>query len=109
MTDKNKKYGFTAPTTVTDASPQPESRASSVDGLSPIEEKALRMLHGLSEEDHHELSFALGANEETRLKLAMMEKHLLDAFQWGELTTFEIGEQHVDAKAKIINRLRDTD
>ena len=39
----------------------------------------------------------------------MMEKHLLDAFQWGELTTFEIGEQHVEAKAKIIDRLRDTD
>lgn len=80
-----------------------------LDELSPMEEKALRMLHGLSEDDDHQLKFALGANEETRLKLAMMEKHLLDAFQWGELTTFDIGEEHVQAKAKIIDRLRDTD
>lgn len=107
MTDNNKKYGFTAPTTVTE---QTSSGAEpSVDGLSPIEEKALRMLHGLAEDDSHELKFALGANDETRLKLAMMEKHLLDAFQWGELTTFDIGEQHVEAKAKIIDRLRDSD
>ena len=106
MTDNSKKYGFTAPTTVTE---ETAGAAPSFDGLSPIEEKSLRMLHGLSEDDRHELKFALGANDEARLKLAMMEKHLLDAFQWGELTTFEIGEQHVDAKAKIIDRLRDTD
>lgn len=102
MTDEKNRYGSKAPTTVSE-------RTQSFEGLSPIEEKSLRMLHGLSEGDDHELKFALGANDETRLKLAMMEKHLLDAFQWGELTTFDIGEQHVEAKAKIIDRLRDTD
>lgn len=103
MTDDKKNFpGSAAPSTVTE-------HTQTLDELSPMEEKALRMLHGLSEDDDHQLKFALGANEETRLKLAMMEKHLLDAFQWGELTTFDIGEEHVQAKAKIIDRLRDTD
>lgn len=102
MTDDKKNYGSSAPTTVLE-------QQQSLEGLTTTEEKSLRMLHGLSEGDSHELKFALGADEETRLKLAMMEKHLLDAFQWGELTTFDIGEQHVEAKAKIIDRLRDAD
>ncbi len=104
MTDEKNSYGSKASTTVSE-----QTQTQSLEGLSPIEEKALRMLHGLSEGDQHELKFALGANDETRLKLAMIEKHLLDAFQWGELTTFDIGEQHVEAKAKIIDRLRDND
>jgi hypothetical protein len=100
--EKNIFANSTAPsTTVT------EERQTSFEGISPEEEKALRMLHGLTEPDDHELKFALGANEESRLKLAMMEKHLLDAFQWGELTTFEISDAHVDAKAKIIDKLRE--
>ena len=102
MTDEKKSYGSKAPTTVSE-------QTQNFEGLSPIEEKALRMLHGLSEGDDHQLKFALGADDETRLKLAMIEKHLLDAFQWGELTTFDIADQHVEAKAKIIDRLRDTD
>lgn len=101
MTDEKKNYGATV-STVLD---QPQT----LEGLTPVEEKALRMLHGLSEGDEHELKFALGADHETRLKLAMIEKELLDAFQWGELTTFDIGEQHVEAKARIIDRLRDTE
>ena len=104
LTDEKNSYGSKVSTTVTT-----EHTAATFEGLTPVEEKALRMLHGLSEPDDHELKFALGANEDARLKLAMMEKHLLDAFQWGELTTFEISEAHVEAKAKIIDRLRDTD
>lgn len=101
--DKNNFTNSTSPsTTVTE-----ERRDTNFEGIAPEEEKVLRMLHGLTEEDDHELKFALGANEETRLKLAMMEKHLLDAFQWGELSTFEIGDQHVEAKAKIIDKLRE--
>jgi hypothetical protein len=101
--DKNTFANSTAPsTTVTE-----ERQETNFEGLAPEEEKALRMLHGLTEKDDHELKFALGASEETRLKLAMMEKHLLDAFQWGELSTFEISDQHVEAKAKIIDKLRD--
>jgi hypothetical protein len=101
LTDKKSSFGSSTQTTV--------SEQQTLEGLSPSEEKSLRMLHGLSEGDDHELRFALGADDETRLKLAMMEKHLLDAFQWGELTTFDIGEHHVEAKAKIIDRLRDND
>ncbi|HSG69590.1 MAG TPA: hypothetical protein VLA12_04200, partial [Planctomycetaceae bacterium] len=52
--------------------------------LTPEEEKVLRMLHGLSEDDGHALKFALGADDDARAKLAMMEKNLVDAFQWGE-------------------------
>lgn len=100
LTDEKKT---TTPVAVTEKTLTP----AALDGLSPLEEKALRMAHGLTEDDNHELSFALGADQETRLKLAMMERHLLDAFQWGELTTFEIDEQHVEAKAKIIDKLRD--
>lgn len=103
MTDEKTNFTGSTTSTVT------EQKSQALEGLSPIEEKALRMLHGLPESDSHELSFALGANDDARLKLAMMEKHLLDAFQWGELTTFKIGEQHVEAKAKIIDRLRDAD
>lgn len=98
MTDHKKTR---SPATVT------RRTETQLDGLTPLEEKALRMLHGLSEGDEHELKFALGANEEAELKLAMMEKHLLDAFQWGELATFDISDEHVSAKARIIDRLRD--
>lgn len=83
-----------------------ERTSSQFAELTPTEEKALRMLHGLTEGDSHELKFALGADEEARLKLAMMEKQLLDAFQWGELATFDIGDEHVSAKARIIDKLR---
>ena len=94
--DKN-----TTTTTVT------EETVETFEGLMPEEEKALRMLHGLSEPDDHALQFALGANEDTAAKLALMEKHLLDAFGWGELETFQVDEEHLDAKAKIIDALRD--
>lgn len=66
------------------------------------------MLHGLSEDDSHALKFALGANPEARTKLAMIEKNLIDAFQWGEMETFELTDEHMSAKAKIIEKLRDS-
>ena len=43
--------------------------------LNPEEEKVIRMLHGLSEPDEARLEFAVGANEETKLKLALIEAH----------------------------------
>ncbi len=100
MTDKKKTQTRSTVTETTDGQ---------FAELTPTEEKALRMLHGLTEDDSHELKFGLGANADTRLKLAMMEKHLLDAFQWGELATFEISDEHVSAKARIIDRLRNDD
>lgn len=98
MLTEDKK---TTTTTVT------EESVESFDGLTPEEEKALRMHHGLSEPDEHELQFALGASEEAAAKLALMEKHLLDAFGWGELETFQVQDEHVEAKARIIDALRD--
>ena len=80
----------------------------SFDGLTSEEERVLRMLHGLSEPVEHELKFAVGANEEARLQLAVMEKYLLENFQWGELDTLTIEDEHIDAKEKIINKLRDS-
>ncbi|RAL22154.1 hypothetical protein DL240_09875 [Lujinxingia litoralis] len=72
---KNQQRGSVVTTTET-ARSKSDTR---LDVLSPQEEKVLRMLHGLSEEDSHELKFALGADEETRLKLAMMERDLHEA------------------------------
>ena len=76
--------------------------------LTAEEERVLRMRHGLTEPGDHELAFAVGANEEARLQLAMLEKHLLENFQWGELDTLTIDEEHIDAKQKIISKLRDS-
>ena len=84
-----------------------EETERNFEALTPEEEKTLRMLHGLSEDDDHVLKFALGANEEARAKLAMMEQNLIDAFQWGETDRMEVSEEHISAKAKIIEKLRD--
>jgi hypothetical protein len=85
-----------------------EETETNFEALTPEEEKVLRMLHGLSEDDSHALKFALGANEEALAKLAMMEKNLVDAFQWGETDKFEVTDEHMAAKAKIIEKLRDS-
>lgn len=60
-----------------------ENDGASLEALTPREEKVLRMLHGMSEDDSRKLQFALGADEETRMKLAMIEDQLL-AFISGE-------------------------
>lgn len=41
--------------------------------LTPDEEKVVRMLHGLSEADDHPLEYAVGASEDSKLRLAVME------------------------------------
>lgn len=98
--DKRHQQGRTS--TVT------EETERNMEALTPQEEKVIRMLNGLSEDDSHALKFGLGANEETRARLAMMEKNLIDAFQWGEMETFELTDEHLSAKAKIIEKLRDS-
>lgn len=50
---------------------------TSLQALTPQEEKVLRMAHGMSEDDSRALQFGLGADEETLLKLAMIEGQLL--------------------------------
>ncbi|RVU43639.1 hypothetical protein EA187_12495 [Lujinxingia sediminis] len=72
----NKQQSGSVVTTTETSRSKSDTR---LDVLSPQEEKVLRMLHGLGEEDTHELKFALGADEETRLKLAMMERELHEA------------------------------
>ena len=57
---------------------------TSLEGLSPTEEKVVRMLHGLSEDDSRALEFGLGASEEARGKLAMIERQLIDRFSAAE-------------------------
>ena len=43
--------------------------------LTPLEEKVIRMLHGLSEDDSKALEFAVGASEDARMRLALMEAY----------------------------------
>lgn len=95
---EQKKHRSLAPTTVVEP--------GDLKTLSPEEEKVLRMAHGLTEADSHTLSFALGADHETRLKLALMEKELLEAFQRAPAPDLQLEEHHIDAKARIIDRLR---
>ena len=59
-----------------------ESRENSENGaLSPLEEKVVRMRYGKSLKGQEALEFAPGASLETRLKLALIESSLLDAFE----------------------------
>lgn len=97
MSDKNKKAdGVTTDksadkgrsTTVTTVQPQDEVKATPVgDGapdstqLTPEEEKVIRMRYGRSLKNKEALEFAPGATEETRLKLALIEASLLEAFE----------------------------
>ncbi len=67
-------------TTTTSTETRPESDGQDFDVLTPQEEKVLRMLHGLSESGEHELKFALGADADVKLKLAMMERELQELF-----------------------------
>ncbi len=93
MTDKK-----ITTTTVT----QETTQTQTTEGLSPTEEKVVRMLHGLTEEGSSTLEFALGANDETKAQLALMENHLLNVFGRTDRTEPE----HLDAKARIIDALK---
>lgn len=67
-----RKLSVTTETRSADA-----ERDTSLQALTPQEEKVLRMAYGMSEDDSRALQFGLGADEETRLKLAMIEGQLL--------------------------------
>lgn len=85
--------------------------------LTPQEEKVVRARHGLAEEGDHELGFALGADDETRAKLANLEKFLVEAFE--ERETGKVYFSDVDAadgpaddeeaKRQIVDTLKDDD
>lgn len=96
MSDEQKKRQSAAvTTTVTKSEPEVDER--SLEALTPLEEKVLRMLHGLSESDEHELKFALGADEEQTLRLAALEQHLLESFERDELPEGLVGTLGLDA------------
>ena len=75
-----KRQATTTVTTTTETQTEQALAGSELNVLSPQEEKVLRMLHGMSEEDAHQLKFALGASEESRLNLARLEHYLLQMF-----------------------------
>ena len=80
--------------------------------LTPTEEKAVRMVHGLAEDDEHTLQFGLGASEETMAKLANLEKFLVEKFDGQPRKIDGIFEKNLDdndAKRMIIDRLKEND
>lgn len=79
----NERRTTTTVTTTTETETVREERGLGV--LTPEEEKVLRMLRGLSEDNSHELKFALGADEEVRLRLALLERYLIELFDGDRL------------------------
>lgn len=65
-TQKQKQVHTTTTTTS-----QPEATPYSL--LEPVEEKVIRMRYGLSEADDKKLEYALGASEDTRIRVTLME------------------------------------
>ena len=80
---ENERQTSTSVTTTTETETVRQGKDLGV--LTPEEEKVLRMLHGLSENDTHELKFALGADSELRARLAMLEHYLLELFSGDQL------------------------
>lgn len=109
MSDE-KKHPRDARTTTTTTETSEQIKKDD-DLLSPTEEKAVRMVHGLAEGDEHELQFGLGANEEAMAKLANLEKFLVEKFQ-GETRqidgVFDKNLDDNDAKRMIIDRLSES-
>ena len=65
LTDDKRNQSVLTPTVT-----ETELGGQDFGALTPEEERVLRMRHGLTEGPEHMLSFAVGANEETMLKLA---------------------------------------
>jgi hypothetical protein len=96
-----KRLQQTTVTTTTQAQPAPAG-APDLAVLTPEEEKVLRMLHGLSEDGTHELKFALGADDELRARLALLEHHLITMFRADALNE-EIMEEVQAAKQAVLS------
>ena len=105
MSDKKRNQGVLAPTTVTEH----KLGGQDLGVLTPEEERVLRMRHGLTEGTDHLLAFAPGASQETKLKLAMMEKNLIEAFAKVDAPELNLESAHIEAKSKIISALRGDD
>lgn len=74
-------------------------RETSLQALTPQEEKVLRMAYGMSEDDSRALQFGLGADEETRLRLAMIEGQLLRCLESPQ----EMGEGRRPSPAELLS------
>lgn len=59
--------------TTTEVTPAKKNAPSIYNLLEPAEEKAIRMHYGLSENDDKILDYAVGASEETRLRVSLIE------------------------------------
>ncbi len=70
---KEKQLQKSAQTRTEVQSQNQNCAASSYELLEPVEEKVIRMHYGLSESDDKRLEYAVGASEDARLKVTLME------------------------------------
>ena len=59
--------------TTTTVMPAKKAEPTPYEFLEPIEEKVIRMHYGLSEADEKMLEYAVGASEDTRMRVTLME------------------------------------
>lgn len=59
--------------TTTTVAPARKPEVTPYELLEPVEEKVIRMRYGLSENDEKALEYAVGASEDTRLRVSLME------------------------------------
>lgn len=83
MSNHTKKNQNTTVTTTTEEAR--EQSPASLEALTPQEEKVVRMIHGLSEDDSRALQFALGASDDAQMKIAMIEKQLVETMSATEV------------------------
>lgn len=66
---KTKKATQTSTAVVTEK----KAESGPYDLLEPVEEKVIRMHYGLSENDDKSLEYAVGASEDARMRVSLME------------------------------------
>ncbi len=59
--------------TSTTVAPAKKPETTPYELLEPVEEKVIRMHYGLSENDDKALEYAVGASEDTRMRVSLME------------------------------------
>lgn len=96
QSDEQKKSSVT--TTTEEAG---DDTKGALRGLTPTEEKVVRMLEGLGEDGDRRLEFGLGADEQSRLKLALIE-HQLSETIIGEATPVD-GDDDRQSPAELLS------
>ncbi|MBN1946467.1 MAG: hypothetical protein JW797_12400 [Bradymonadales bacterium] len=71
--------------------------------LTAEEERVVRMIHGLSEEDDHELAFVSASDPEVNTRLQLMEAILLAEMHGGGPMA---GQRDLTPKEKILSHLK---